>query len=156
MKVRHIFVFLPVFISLLFLSAQLPIPFFYSSSHPNYEHYQEKIINLRAGVNDTIDFTALNSGKWTMACLFGGYTNPLAYMQNYGRVTMPDRIFQSYKGWSLVQFGQVAEHETMIAYVDNLGVVTFINFAKSPMHGSIENEKLCTKRADPVLQVRVF
>lgn len=79
--------------------------------------------------DDYIDLSELNSGEWTTACLFGGYTDPLEAMRVHGaNIDEKDRVRFTEAGSRGFRLGQVEEHEMAIAFVDLGNNARFIHF----------------------------
>jgi hypothetical protein len=63
----------------------------YDQSDSDYQRYAEALGRLRLPINergitneDAIDLSELNGGHWKVACVFGGYKNPLEIMRGLG------------------------------------------------------------------------
>src|SRR5436190_1820422 len=78
-----------------------------------------------------VDFSQLNGGEWTSACLFGGYTDPLATMRSLNsRIDDRDsqRMMESQvRGFRLAQ---VEEYELAIGYIDLSNRARFVWFER--------------------------
>lgn len=109
----------------------------YDRSDPDYQGYAEIFERLQvrlsmygATANDVVDFSQLNNGEWKVACLLGGYANPLEEMQKLGANIDPkDRSRLTEAGKQGFRLAQVEEYEMMIAYVDSGDRARFIHFA---------------------------
>ncbi len=132
------------------------IPFPFSHSHPDYEYYKGQIAQLSK--TKQLDLSELNAGKWKIACLFGGYTIPSITMRKYGVVSKLDRFYQPLKDWPLMRFGEIEEHETMIAYVDQDDLVYFVHFGVAPdqfsyRHFTQEHVERCVSRENAIINL---
>jgi hypothetical protein len=63
----------------------------YDQSDPDYQRYAEAFDRLRLPITergitneDVIDLSELNGGHWKVACVFGGYGNPLEIIRGLG------------------------------------------------------------------------
>ena len=120
------------------------IPFTFSTSNPDYSYLHERIGEIGRG--EKLNVSNLNNGNWTTACLFGGYTDPSIHMKKLGKVSLIDRVYQPLKGWSWWRLGQVEEHEIMVAYVDNFGVVTFVHLPNKNSSDRLEHHIQCIEK----------
>jgi hypothetical protein len=110
----------------------------YDRSHPDYQHYADLFDRLstkiaRNGITneDAVDLSQLNAGAWKMACLFGGYTDPLQDMYALGANISPkDQIRLTESGSRGFRLGPVEETEMPIAYVDLENNANFIHFER--------------------------
>ena len=127
----------------------------YDQSDPNYRRYTEAFDRLRvqlgkrgATTEDFVDLSQLNNGEWKTACLFGGYTYPLADMQGLGaHISEKDRVRLTAAGLRGFRAGQVEESEVAIAYVDLNNNAKFIHF-ESGIGPEGEHFKKCISKPE--------
>ncbi len=106
----------------------------YDVAHPNYSYFAEMFERLskssRRMTNEAaIDFSQLNGGEWKVACLFGGYTDPLETMRVTGaNINENDRVRWTEARSRGFRLAPVEEHEMAIAYVDLANNAQFIHF----------------------------
>jgi hypothetical protein len=78
---------------------------------------------------DAIDLSELNAGNWKIACVFGGYTNPLEMMRALGaNINEKDRLRLTESRSRGFRLTQVEESEMAITYVDLSNNAKFIHF----------------------------
>ena len=110
----------------------------YDNSDPDYARYASIFEHLNARSSrdgltgaETLDLSHLNRGEWTRACVFAGYTNPLATMQVMGAsINEMDRVRLTEAGSRGGRLGQVEESEAAIAYIDPANRAHFIHFER--------------------------
>ena len=122
-------------------------PFRYSAGHPDFQHLSKNIAKSKG--SEKLNISGLNNGNWSTACLFGGYTNPSHHMAKFGKISIADQLYQPLKSWSVWRFGQVEEHETMIAYSEKSGSTTFIHLNSTIPSMMLEGHIQCTSRDKP-------
>jgi hypothetical protein len=91
----------------------------YDQAHPDYGRYAETFRRLsvpisRRGItsDDAIDLSELNGGKWQVACVFGGYTNPLEAMRAFGaNIDEKDQLRLTEAGSRGFRLAQVEESD---------------------------------------------
>ncbi len=77
----------------------------------------------------TIDLAPLNNGQWTMACIFGGYNDPLEDIEKLQvKITPEDRRRLENAGSTALRLNQVEEYEIMVVYVDPSGYARIAHF----------------------------
>ena len=93
----------------------------YDTDDPDYNW-----LSTSLGGRD-IDLARLNGGNWQTACLFGGYTDPVAEIKRIGMSVRVGDIarFWRYRGLP-IRLGAVEEDEAAVAFADNNGVTHFI------------------------------
>ena len=106
----------------------------YDQSHPDYRRYAEAFDRLGAQIHgreftkeDAIDLSELNRGEWKIACVFGGYTDPVEKMRALGaNINEKDQLrWTETRGFRLAP---VEESEMAIAYMDLGNNAQFIHF----------------------------
>ena len=108
----------------------------YDVTHPNYNYFVEVFERLREPIafrgmtnEDAVDFSQLNGGEWKVACLFGGYTDPLETMRAIGaNIHEKDQVRWTKARSRGLRLAQVEEKEMAIAYVDLANNAQFIHF----------------------------
>ncbi len=107
----------------------------YNRDDPDYERFSrtfsqigEQLARRDAKGEAMVDFSNLNNGDWRIACVFGGYTNPLQDMQAFGADIREEDRSRLTKAGSGFRAGQVEEFEIMISYVDSANRTHFIHF----------------------------
>lgn len=121
-------------------------PFTFSTGHPDYQTLSKSISKSRGA--EKLDISILNNGNWLTACLFGGYTDPVTHMKAIGKISIADRLYQPLKSWSVWRISQVEEHETMVAYSDQNGWITFIHMNSTNTSNMLAHHKQCTSRSE--------
>jgi hypothetical protein len=108
----------------------------YDVAHPNYNYFAEMFERLREPVSfrgmtneDVIDFSQLNGGEWKVACLLGGYRDPLETMRAIGaNINEKDQVRWTKARSRGLRLAPVEEHEMAIVYVDLANNAQFIHF----------------------------
>jgi hypothetical protein len=108
----------------------------YDQAHPDYGRYAETFRRLSVPIStrgitgdDAIDLSELNGGEWQVACVFGGYTNPLETMRAFGaNIDEKNQLRLTEAGSRGFRLAQVEESEMAIAYVDFNNNARFIHF----------------------------
>ena len=157
---RYIFLFGASLVGLAILGiATVLVELFYRPSydraHPDYDHYAQVFERLREPVSvrglageHAIDLSDLNRGEWKVACLFGGYTDPLETMRALGaNIDEKDRLRWTAAGSRGFRLAQVEEKEMAIAFADLGNTARFIHF-KSGIGSAGQNFQKCIERPE--------
>jgi hypothetical protein len=104
----------------------------FDRAHPDYAHFAGRFelarLALAAGQRSTvIDLAPLNRGAWRTACLFGGYSWPVARMKARG-VIVSEQDRRRLEGATGLRVSPVEEFEMLIAFVDEEQRAHFIHF----------------------------
>jgi hypothetical protein len=98
----------------------------YDTDHPDYQR-----LAVSLGERE-IDLSQLNNGNWQIACIFGGYTDPVSTLADMGAsVDVADALrLWNYRGFP-IRLGAVEEDETVIVYMDGDRRARFIFIEKA-------------------------
>ena len=123
----------------------------YSDNDPDLSWLRTQLHQLKSGPTDnSLDLSRLNDGDWTIACLFGGYTDPTDRMGELGGwISLIDRIRFFALGTLTLRFGEVKENEVVIAYIDKRGWAEFVFFDEI----EVENGEYCIRRPQTTLAI---
>ena len=131
----------------------------YDDTNPKYRSLNEQIgeIAERWSNGDysrnTIDLALLNDGNWTIACVYGGYNNPLDEMIGRGAiVSSANRARLVELGNKDFRLSQVEESEAMIAYIDRSNEAHFIHVGNG-FGPDGQHLKQCSTRSNPRLEL---
>ena len=96
-----------------------------------FSYLREQLAHRDPTSQDTVDLSALNGGRWTTGCLFGGYTNPLGELQSRGAlIDDRDRNRLSAAKSHGFRVSAVEEFEALISYIDESNRAHFIHFER--------------------------
>jgi hypothetical protein len=131
----------------------------YDDDDPRYQKLTSRFSELRhrepgPGIDYNIDLSGLNGGDWTIACIFGGYNDPLESMIELGaKVTDKDRTRLTEAGDSGFRLSQVEEFEMMVTFIDLTGKAQFIHFQGGIGPGG-QHLKKCISKPQTVIDLR--
>jgi hypothetical protein len=124
----------------------------YDDADPRYQTLVGRLAEIHQSLTigdrteHDIDLSKLNDGKWTTACVFGGYNNPLEEIEaRRANITAEDRKQLLELGRAGFRLAQVEEFELMIAYVDTKNDAHFVHFQSGFGSGGQHFEKCITK-----------
>lgn len=108
----------------------------YDRSDPDYAHYMAVFHQVHLArsqgakaKDDDLDLSRLNAGEWTIACAFGGYTDPVRQMDALGAtISKKDRERMNEARHGGFRLGPVEEYEFALAFVDLQNNARFIHF----------------------------
>lgn len=131
----------------------------YDVADPDYAHFSHEFDRLAAAfehreptARDTLDLAPLNGGRWTTACLFGGYTDPVEKLERMGvRVPQAEqrRMAAASGGFRLAP---VEEFEVVIAYIDAKATTRLIHF-KNGFGPSGQHFERCVSKPETVMPI---
>lgn len=99
-----------------------------------------------------VDLARLNGGNWQIACVFGGYTSPVAEMKRLGISVRPADFARlwPFRGFP-IRSDAVEEEEAAVAFADNNGVAHFILL---PSRGiDLQHFRRCIGRPETLLNL---
>lgn len=131
----------------------------YDDTNPKYRFLTEQIGKIAERwlkgdySRNTLDLTLLNDGNWTIACVYGGYNNPLDEMIDRGAtVSSANRARLIELGNKDFRLSQVEESEVMVVYVDKSNEAHFIH-AGNGFGPNGQHLKQCTTSTNPRLEL---
>jgi hypothetical protein len=105
----------------------------YDDDDPRYTIIVDELSRVRdewrRGVPRPIDIASLNGGNWTMACLYGGFNDPLHDMRGLGGRVSPadEKRLEALEAMGF-RLDTVEELEAMVAFVDSGNNAHFAHF----------------------------
>ncbi|WP_395450267.1 hypothetical protein ACHMW7_10960 [Aminobacter sp. UC22_36] len=131
----------------------------YDDANPKYRFLTEQIGEIadRWSKGDhrrsAVDLALLNDGNWTIACIYGGYGNPLDEMIGRGAtVSSANRARLTELANRDFRLSQVEEFEAMVAYVDKSNEAHFIHIGYG-FGPNGQHLKQCTTSTNPRLEL---
>jgi hypothetical protein len=113
----------------------------YDTAHPDYQRLTESL-----GEHE-IDLSRLNDGNWQIACVFGGYTDPVSTL---AKMEAPVSVLDAVRLWNYrgfpIRLGAVEEEEAVVAYVDGDRRTHFILIEKAVTN--LEHFSNCIERPE--------
>ena len=130
----------------------------FSRDDPDYRYFAEafarleqRLANAELSNQDAIDLSHLNGGDWTVACVFGGYNNPLQEMQALGAtVGKADQDHWTEAGSRGLRVSQVEEFEIAVAYIDRQNRAHFLHFDRG-IGSPGQHLRKCISKPDTML-----
>jgi hypothetical protein len=130
----------------------------YDMDHPAYGFLESQLAIANGSEDRAIDFTGLNVGDWVLACLAGGYNDPISVIENAAAQFDLEVIVSENQrtriDWleSGSRLAAIEEFELMLIYVDGSKHAQFV---LHPGFGSFfQHYSECARPDQPTITLR--